>query len=191
MLNIIAGTLSVGVTPSTNSYESIATVTVGSTPQATITFSSIPATYTHLQLRALSKSSRNDPGEYQNTMMMRFNSDSSSAYSDHRLLGSGSSALAGSNTSNNNMSFYFGTAASTPSNTFAVAIWDILDYANTNKYKTVRCLSGIENNTDGVVCLGSGSWRNTNAVSTITIDLVGSFNHTQYSSFALYGIKGV
>ena len=54
--NIAAGIYGVGVTPSTNSYESIATVTVGSGGQSSIAFTSIPSTYKHLQLRAIMRS---------------------------------------------------------------------------------------------------------------------------------------
>ena len=74
--------------------------------------------------------------------------------------------------------------------TFGAVVIDILDYANTNKYKTIRSLSGTDyNNTSGAVGLFSGSWRNTNAITTIKIT-ASSANLAQYSQFALYGIKG-
>ena len=53
--NIVAGTFSAGVAPVTSSYESIATVSVGSGGQSSIVFSSIPSTYKHLQLRAIAR----------------------------------------------------------------------------------------------------------------------------------------
>ena len=69
---------------------------------------------------------------------------------------------------------------------FGTFIVDILDYANTNKYKTMRALDGFDANGSGYAVLWSGNWRSTSAVSTITIT-GGTF--AQYSSFALYGIK--
>jgi hypothetical protein len=76
-------------------------------------------------------------------------------------------------------------------NIFSGFVIDILDYANTNKYKTIRYLSGYDANGSGRVGLGSGSWRSTSAVTSITLQgLEYSSNYKQYSSFALYGIKG-
>jgi len=72
---------------------------------------------------------------------------------------------------------------------FAAYVIDILDYANTNKYKTSRNLAGYDNNSGGRVSLNSGNWRNTNAITSITLTC-RSDNFQQYSQFALYGIKG-
>jgi hypothetical protein len=68
---------------------------------------------------------------------------------------------------------------------------DILDYANTNKYKTVRTLSGydLNNATYGALRSYSGLWMNTNAITSIKFYADG-VNLAQYSQFALYGIKG-
>lgn len=168
------------------SFDSIATVTVGS-PQSTINFSSIPATYTHLQIRAIVKNTGND----NETINFRFNSDSSANYSFHRLFGDGSSASAYG--AANTTSAGGGSSANTQTpqnNMYSAFIYDVLDYANTNKYKTARCLSGKDfNGSGGNVFLFSGNWRNTEAITSITIStLADSFE--QYSSFSLYGIKG-
>jgi len=66
-------------------------------------------------------------------------------------------------------------------------VTDILDYASTNKNKTVRTLGGFDANGSGYVNLTSNLWSNTAAINTITINAVGTFN--QYSQFSLYGIK--
>jgi hypothetical protein len=187
----ILGTIaSSKLTAAASSYESIATVTVGGTAQSSISFTSIPSTYTHLQLRSICKTNRNDAGEYQTTIAMKFNSDGGNNYAYHRLIGSGSSVSATGGGSGPAMYFYFGASTTSPASTFASGIWDILDYKNTNKNKTVRYFSGVENNTNGVINLGSGLWTNTNAVTSITLETDGGFNFTQYSQFALYGIKG-
>ena len=80
---------------------------------------------------------------------------------------------------------YYDTAvANVPAN----FIIDILDYANTNKYKTNTSLSGLDTNNAQYadIRLNSGNWRNTAAVSTITIS---GMTFGTYSSFALYGVK--
>ena len=70
-------------------------------------------------------------------------------------------------------------------------IFDILDYTNTNKNTTTRALTGNETNgTAGqAILFSSGNWRNTAAITSILI-YPSSGNFSQYSSFALYGIKG-
>ena len=77
----------------------------------------------------------------------------------------------------------------TAASTFTAGVIDILDYANTNKYKTLRTLNGGDANGSGNIQIESGSWRNTAAITSITLTHNGS-GFTQYSSFALYGIKG-
>lgn len=160
------------------SYWLIERVTVGSGGASSITFSSIPSGYTHLQIRASLK----EPGGYVNNFI-RFNSDTGTNYSNHYLDGTGSIVEAGAGTSTSAM------ALPVLGNQWGVAIVDILDYTNTNKYKTLRYLGGVDNNGSGYVDFGSGAWRNTNAVTTVT--LVSRFSGwAQYSTAALYGIKG-
>ncbi len=176
MLNTILGSLSAAGVP--NSYESIATVTVGGGGSSSISFTSIPSTYAHLQIRiteAYSGSGFNP--------RVRFNSDTGSNYSWHYVLGDGTSASAGAGASVTSMFLNSNTALST----MTVHIIDILDYVNTNKYKTIRVLDGYDANGSGYIDLWSGNWRNTSAITNITID-GGTF--AQYSSFALYGIRG-
>ena len=62
-------------------FESIATTTVGSGGIADVTFSSIPATYTHLQLRGIARTNRADSN--QDAVVVRFNSDTGNNYSRH------------------------------------------------------------------------------------------------------------
>jgi len=185
LLNIIAGTLSVGVTPSTNSYQSIATTTVGSGGSTTITFSSIPSTYTHLQLRGIGRDNLND------IVLMTFNSDTGTNYARHRLIGNGTAASATGTTSLANIPLLANAGLPTAANTFGVFVIDILDYTNTNKYTTARVLSGQDSNGSGGVDFTSGLWLNTNAISNITLTNGGSAVFQQYTQFALYGIKGV
>ena len=183
---ITAGLFSSGVAAATNSYESIQTVTLASN-QASITFSSIPATFKHLQIRALSRTTRAITND---TLGVTFNSDTvASNYARHVLYGDGASAGAVGTTSNNDIGTTAG--ASCTSGVFGANVIDILDYTNTNKYRTVRYLAGFDNNGSGQVRLGSTLYLGTSAISTILIDAAaGGGNLAQYSSFALYGIKG-
>jgi hypothetical protein len=160
-------------------YESIQTVTVGSGGASSISFTSIPSTYSHLQIRVIARSSSNPQ------VNLRFNSDSGSNYTEHQVGGNGTAASAYGAGSLNLMPQ--GPVASTTS-VFAGFVIDILDYANTNKFKTIRGLNGYDQNGSGFIGLYSNLWRNTAAVSNIELLAnVGSF--AQYSSFALYGIK--
>ena len=180
ILGIIASQISGHLFAPSGAYDSIATTTLGSST-ATITFSSIPSTYTHLQIRGLSLNSANV--DY----VLRYNGDSGSNYRGHVLYGDGSTVTAsqtfGGVYTGNDIAFNSGT-------TYPIAfVTDILDYTNTNKNTTLRGLYGTDANGSGQIVLISGLWMNTSAVTSITITAVsGTFS--QYSSFALYGIKG-
>jgi hypothetical protein len=164
---------------STTNYESIATVTVGAGGSSTFTFSSIPSTYTHLQVRAFWLNSANSNNWF------RLNGDTGANYAGHELGGDGSSTYATSYTSNSDGALFAYASTSTAA---GVAVIDILDYNDTNKFKTTRTLSGQDRNGSGLIVLRSNLWRSTSAVTSLTFySQSGSFS--QYSSFALYGIK--
>lgn len=163
------------------SYESIASSTAGSGGSATITFSSISATYKHLQVRFIAA------GTSTPALYMQINSDTGANYTRHRLQGNGATASADATTGTNQVSI-FGSPGLATASTFNAGVIDILDYANTNKYKTVRLLAGVDNNGSGNIELTSSLWLNTNAITALTF-AASSGNLSQYSSFALYGIK--
>ena len=181
---ILAG---VGKAPVAGSYESIATTVVGSGGQTPITFSSIPQTYKHLQLRIMSRDAR---AATVNNLFARFNGDTASNYSTHNLIGDGASAVSEGYANQTEMVFGFSTSNSAAADIFGVSIVDILDYTNTNKYKTVRTLTGVDRNGSGSIRLWSSNWRSSSAVTSITLFAATTPNLSQYSSFALYGIKG-
>jgi hypothetical protein len=166
-----------------NSYESIQTVLVPSGGQSSISFTVIPATYKHLQIRGVGLSNVGN----QRDIWVTLNSDSGANYSWHRLYGDGSSAAADSGANANYM--ILGRASETGVSNLGAIVFDILDYADSNKYKTARSLAGRDANGSGTIWLNSGSWRSTSAVTTITLK-PQSDSWNQYSSFALYGIKG-
>jgi hypothetical protein len=125
-------------------------------------------------------------------LKVNLNSDTGSNYPNHFLNGNGSSAGAfGYDTSQYAYAFLsMYPAASASANLFGSAVIDVLDYQNSNKNKTIRSLGGYDVNGSGVVRLNSSVWLNTAAVTRIDITDYRGGNMAQYSSFALYGIKG-
>ncbi len=166
-------------------YESIATVTVGSGGAASVTFSSIPSTFQHLQIRGIA---RGTVGGADENIYMKFNGVAGTSYSWHRILGDGSGISSSANPSQPNAVITVVSASSSPANVFGATVVDILDYANTNKNKTVRGLGGSDQNGGGYACFQSFAFNNTSAITSI--DITSSANWAQYTSFALYGIKG-
>jgi hypothetical protein len=140
LLNTILASLSAG--------ESIATVTVGGGGAADITFSSIPSDYTHLQIRGIGLIT--SAGGF----TVQFNTDTGSNYSWHQLYGEGSIAQANSGATQTFMYMAYGGGSTTAPNAF---VTDVLDYANTNKYKTLRSLSGNDLNGSGGIQFWSGN----------------------------------
>lgn len=167
-------------------YESIASTLVGAGNSSLITFSSIPQTYTHLQVRILGRATGPERAE------MRFNNDSGSTnYDTHRLVSDGSSASADARIDRS--ALWLASAGPIGiANTSSYAtplIIDILDYKNTDKYKTIRTLSGTDQNGTGSLEITSGYWKNTSAINRIDLS-IATYNWAQHTSVALYGIKG-
>jgi hypothetical protein len=174
----------------TNSYESIATATGSG---STINFTSIPQTYKHLQLRFMAFTNRGTYGI--DGLVITFKGDTGMNYSQHTFNGNGASVAASGQGSGSiagcYMDFVLGT---TVSNFPGVGIIDLLDYTNTNKYKTMRGLGGTDLNgtvggVPGRVNFASSLWLDTRAIDSITLTPVnGTF--TTNTHVGLYGIKG-
>lgn len=177
------------IAPDTGAMFPLGMVSVGSAGAANIEFTSIPSTYTHLQIRAIARDASALNDSY--GAKLKINSDAGSNYASHYLLGNGSNPTPGSQ----------GTSITPPNcvqtggggmiaNVFSAIIIDFLDYKNTNKYKTIRVLTGVDQNstTGDNLGLQSALWMNTNAISTITLTSDSGSNWGQYTQFALYGI---
>lgn len=183
MSGILGGLIAAFPTPITGAFESIATAT-GTGSSGSITFSSIPSTYQHLQLRINGVAN----ADTDQTAEITFNSDSGSNYTSHRLTGNGSTVGAfGFTASSGNKPYGWTYGGGTIP---GVSIIDIHDYATTTKNKTIRIFSGWDSNGSGRVELQSSVWLNTNAISSITITNGNARNWTTSSTFALYGVKG-
>ena len=184
--NAIAGLYGVGVAPSTTAYESIQTTTVGAGGVSSVTFSFIPSTYAHLQIRATVRGGF--PGT-EEQFRVRFNGNTS-GYASHWLEGDGSTAYSGNTWGDSEILLRYVTAGGSAASIFGVLVLDILDYGSTSKNTTTRTLMGNDRNGSGKISLCSGLWNNTSAVSSILLEPKDGSSWAQYSSFALYGIKG-
>ena len=167
-------------------YDSIATATVSS-PVSSITFSSIPSTYQHLQIRITGRGGR---ALFLDNPVFKFNSDSTTSnYYQHAIYGDGATVTAGASGTDYILAYSL-AGDNAGSNVFGAMVVDILDYANTSKNKTVRALGGVDNNGQGIIGFGSGGWFSTSAINNIGITLSTGASFQQYTSAALYGIKG-
>jgi len=166
-------------------FEAIASTSISSTT-ATITFSSIPSSYEHLQIRVYARNSDSASNRF---MTLTFNSDTGTNYTRHYLEGNDSNLSAVGTLGETSCTVGRMAANSAAANTFGSAIIEIVDYASANKYTTVRAFGGFDtSNTTGYLQFASGLWLNTAAVSTITLGFTsGSF--LSGSTASLYGLR--
>lgn len=159
-------------------YDPITTQTLGSSA-ATVTFSSIPQTYTDLVL-VLNATSSSAANSY-----VRLNSDSGTNYSWTALYGDGSTAGSdrASNTANGVLMDYYGYPTTTNPN---ATIMQFMNYSNTTTFKTV--LSRANQASSGADVIIS-MWRSTSAITSLTLRFTGSQTWSTGSTFSLYGIK--
>lgn len=185
----ILGVVSSSILKVNNAFESIATAT-GTGSSTTITFSSIPQTYTHLQIRGIARDGFASTGlDYVNIKLV--NNDSGSNYNYHYIRATPAGTVqAGSATSTTYITPWYSTfLGSALTNAMAVSIIDILDYTSTSKNKTFRMVSGGNSNgTDSGISLGSGTWFSNSAITSISL-VSGGTGLTTSTTFALYGIK--
>jgi hypothetical protein len=156
-----------------STYEPIATQTLGSSASS-VTFSSIPSTYTDLVLIVMAKNVNGD-----SDLAMQFNSNTS-GYSSTFVYGNGSSALSTRNTNLTKMRI--GRIDNT--NAYPNII-NIQNYSNATTYKTA--LSRSQNSS--LVLANVGLWGNTSAITSVTILDDNSYSLASGSTFTLYGIK--
>lgn len=158
-------------------YEPIATNTLSSAATS-ITFSSIPATYTDLRIVTFGK------GDY-GSFDVKINSDTASNYSHTILDGNGTAASTGSAA---NVTYMLGATASL--GTYGVPTlltWDFLSYAGST-YKTMLGSQSLDRNGAGITSRWCALWRNTAAITRIDVTLGGGTNYVG-STLTLYGIK--
>ena len=152
---------------------------------STITFSSIPATYKHLQMRFLTIA----PDGYTDGYISLNSDTTATNYYMNRIFGNGSAT--GNTAGNNNQCF---NGWGTGETGLAVAgVVDILNYSDTSNIKMFRVVTGFSNNigasTGNWIGQHSVVWNNTSAITSISIRMDGA-NLLTNSRATLYGIKG-
>jgi hypothetical protein len=185
ILGIMASQISGHLFAPAGAYDSLATVTLSATT-ASVTFAGIPAGYKHLQVRILSRSNYASTYDY---VRATCNGDTGANYARHYLYGTGSAAGASAVTSDTKLGPGEQSGANGTANAFSTNIIDIFDYANVNKYKTVRTLNGREDNSVGLIELTSGLWMNTSAITTLNFYCEYGTGFVANSQFALYGVN--
>jgi hypothetical protein len=171
-----------------SNFESIATVLVGAGGASSVTLSSIPSNYTHLQIRASNRDTRT--GTNQQSVQMRFNGDTGNNYSRHFVEGyGGGTQSAGGTASTDWIKVGLSPTSSATASTYGAMIIDIFNYSNTSKYKTARSTGGDDLNGEGTIGLWGGLWMNTTAISSITFTPTNGESWVVNSRFALYGIR--
>ena len=169
-----------------SSFESSATSN-GAGAQ-TLTMSSIPGTFKHLHIRMLSRTIGTGAGT--SSWTMRFNSDTGTNYADHFIFGNGSATSGGARSTVSNIDAGYIIDNGATASCYTATFIDVLDYASTSKYKTVRIFNASDTNTATSsfrVRVGSGLWMSTSAITSISFTSSQSWDTT--STFAIYGIK--
>ena len=162
-------------------YIKIASNTVGSGGVASVTFSSIPSTYTDLIIKASVRSLVSSASDGQFLYMYP---NGSSANQTIRIL-YGASTVTGSFTDTAKIGYINPSdyTASVFSNTEIY----ISNYASASN-KSISADSVNENNNPAQMSLSASLWSNSTAISSIQLGSVGG-NLAQYSTFTLYGIS--
>lgn len=170
-------------------YELIST-TILASDQSEFIFSAIPGTYKHLQVRIHGWSTGGNG--YPDYWRINLNSDGGGGqYSSHQLKGDGSSVTSLGYTGQASMRNVLVMGDNPGANRYGAAIVDLLDYASTSKYKTVRAFSGAPFQSSlPTVMLSSGLWFSGAAVSSISFTAMGGPSIAAPTRFSIYGIKG-
>ena len=165
-------------------YEPISTQTLSSV-QSTITFSSIPATYTDLVLVSSTRSQSSGSGD--DNIGYRFNGDTATNYSRTTMTGDGTSASSFRGTNDNALYIALQNLSTAPANTFSPNILQVFNYANTTTFKTSLSRVSLSGSATRA-CVGL--WRKTpEAITTISVFSLAVANFSVGSTFTLYGIK--
>lgn len=164
-------------------YEPIATTTLGSAASS-ITFSSIPGTYTDLRLVVVGVNSSGSAAYFG----IRVNGDTATNYSYTNLRGDGSAASSQRATSRSYIySSFNGFQNSLP----GLCEVDIFSYAGSTN-KTFLCTGNEDQNGSGTLTKVVGLWRNTGAITSVEVSTLpsdlGGANYTAGTTATLYGI---
>jgi len=156
---------------------------------ASVTFSSIPATYTDLVVRASVRCDGTGFPDTNDNLRFWFNNSLTAIYSNTTVEGNGASTASSSNTLSFIKGNYAANGSTSTSNTFANIEMYIPSYT-VSQNKPLSLISAQENNaTTAYIVATAGLFRSTTAISRIDIDSQNGNNFVSGSSFYLYGIS--
>lgn len=155
--------------------------------QTSVTFSSIPSTYTDLMISVSARSSRTTDTNVQFTT--RLNGDTAGNYSDLRLAGTGSATDWGKQSAKTNLDNSQGETSAMTANTFASHQMYIPNYTAA-VYKSASTDTTTENNaTLSYATLAANIWNSTSAITSINFFYGDGSSFVTNSTFYLYGIS--
>jgi len=175
---------------SSTSFESIATSYLSGGSSNSVTFSSIPQTFTHLQIRCVAKNT----GIFGDSIYVRYNGDTNNTnYPRVHYNYSNGNVAQNANGTTPELGWSAPATGTYGMNFLYTAnIMDILDYTSSNKNKVIRVFYGSDPNGNAQafypVSLTTGLSTVTSPITSITLSAGNVF--AQYSHFALYGIRG-
>jgi hypothetical protein len=169
---------------SLGSFDLLETTTLTSSASS-VTFSGLGAysDYKHLQIRYVAIC--NSP--FDSTAYLRFNGDTTASYSDHTLKGDGSTVTSSGQLNRSYVLINNAFPSSSYSNEFAGGVVDVLDFSSSSKNSTVRVLNGGLGTGRKEMCLSSGAYYKTDAVTSIVIGVGNGIGAG--SRFSLMGVK--
>jgi len=176
--------------PAARTYEPLATTTLSSTATS-YTFNSISGSYTDLVLIAMARTDRNEQSGRPSDLIKITVNGSTTNYS-YTFLGSNSSSAISYRESNiSNLPLAVIPGAQSNAGEYSTAIFQFQSYSNSTTNKTILCKSGNPTSvTGGNIYMGAavGLWRETTAISSITLAPLVGPNFVSGCTFTLYGI---
>jgi hypothetical protein len=163
--------------PDTSTEVAIATTTLGSAA-STITFNSIPSTYTDFRLVLVAK------GTTPEDVFIQFNGDTATNYSRTLIRGNGSAAASVRETSQARIVLGINSLDTTY---FSIITADVFSYTGSTN-KTLLSEFSQDVNSGGMVGRTVGLWRNTAAITSLTLSLTGTTTYAAGTTATLYGI---
>lgn len=170
-----------------NTYVLINKVSIN-TPTTTVTFSSIPNTYTDLLIFCSLR--MNMVGTNAGSASLRFNNDSGANYTHTRLRGDGTTVDVGNSTSTNQIIVFNNCCSNgNEAGTFSSSTIYLPGYADSNPKLSGEFHASENSNINAYMNYQAGRWTGGSGAAISQISIIGADNFSQYSSFSLYGIK--
>lgn len=167
--------------PAQSTYTPIQTITVSGSSTTSVSFNSVPSTYTDLVVIAQTYNTSNSFLQYLEI------GSSGGNYSGTILRSDGASGLSSRYGNDNVMLGDSPVGMNYQNSAYAVYVYNIFNYANTNTFKSAICQFAGDRNGAGNVILGAFLKRSTAAVTQVLLS-VGGGAFANGSTFTLYGI---